>query len=218
MSELPLKVSVVTVNYKMPEFIRHLLEGVEAAKWAFPFEYILVDNDSHDGVPAFVRERFSWVKVRENQNTGFGGGNNVALKEVKGEYVILMNPDLTVFPDEVEKWIAWMDEHPDVGISGPRTLNPDRTDQNSCYAFHHWSTPVYRRTALGKMPWAKKELNRFLLTDMDRTKEQDVDWVQGSAMCIRRSLLERIGGFDESFFMYLKIRIYVVGPGQRGCA
>lgn len=204
MPETNPKVSVVTVNYKMPEFIRHLLEGVEKAKWTFPFEYFLVDNDSKDGVPAFVRERFPWVQVRENQNTGFGGGNNVAFKEAKGEYVILMNPDLTVFPGEVEKWIAWMDANPDVGISGPRTLNPDRSDQNSCYAFHNWSTPVYRRTSLGKLPWAKKELNRFLMTDMDRTVEQDVDWVQGSAMCIRRSLLERIGGFDESFFMYFE--------------
>ena len=196
------KISVITVNYKMPDFIRHLLEGVEAARWPFPFEYFLVDNDSKDGVPAFVRERFSWVQVRENQNTGFGGGNNLAFKEAKGEYIILMNPDLTVFSGEVEKWIEWMDAHPDVGISGPLTLNPDRSIQNSCYAFHRFLTPVYRRTMLGKLPWAKKEINRFLLADMDRTKAQDVDWVQGSAMCIRRSLLEQIGGFDESFFMY----------------
>mgnify|MGYP000942810289 FL=1 len=58
------KISVITVNYKMPDFIRHLLEGVEAARWPFPFEYFLFDIDLKDGVPAFVRERFSWVQVR----------------------------------------------------------------------------------------------------------------------------------------------------------
>lgn len=204
MSSISLKASFVTVNYKMPHFIRQLFEGIEAAHWTFPFEYFLVDNDSKDGVPAMVRERFSWVQVRENQNSGFGGGNNLAFREAVGEYVVLLNPDLTVFSGEVEKWLTWMDEHPDVGISGPRTLNPDKTDQTSCYAFHSFLIPAYRRTFLGKLPWAKRELDRFLMSGMDRTKEQDVDWVQGSAMCIRRSLLEKLGGFDESFFMYFE--------------
>ncbi|MBP7134612.1 glycosyltransferase family 2 protein [Patescibacteria group bacterium] len=198
------KVSFVTVNYRMPHFIRNLFEGIEQAAWTFPFEYFLVDNDSKDGIPALVRERFPWVSVREQENKGFGSGNNLAFQEAKGEYVILLNPDLTIFPGEVERWIEWMDAHPEIAISGPRTLNPDRSDQLSCYAFPSLFTPVYRRTFLGALPWAKRELRRFLMQDIDRTKEQDVDWIQGSAMCIRRSLLEQIGGFDERFFMYFE--------------
>ena len=203
-SASPLKASFVTVNYKMPDFIRQLFEGVEAAKWTFPFEYILVDNYSGDGVPAMVRERFPWVKVRENINNGFGAGNNLAFREATGEYVILLNPDLTVFPGEMEKWIEWMDAHPAVGISGPRTLNPDRSDQTSCYRFPSLLMPVYRRTFLGNTSWGKRYVKNFLMEEMDRTKEQEVDWVQGSAMCIRRSVLEKLGGFDERFFMYLE--------------
>ena len=204
MAERP-KVSFVTVNYKMPHFVRHLLQGVEGARLPFEFEYFLVDNASEDGVLQMAAERFPWVKTAAmDRNGGFGAGNNRVLPETQGEYVVLMNPDTVVFPGELEAWIDWMDRHPDVGASGPRVLNPDGSDQNTACRFPTLLTPVYRRTILGKTPWGKKNLSRYLMEDMDRAAEQDVDWVQGSALCIRRSVLEQIGHFDERFFMYFE--------------
>jgi len=204
MQEQP-KVSFVTVNYKMPHFVRHLLQGVEDARLPFVFEYFLVDNASADGVLDMVGERFPWVKTAAmDSNAGFGAGNNRVLPEAKGEYVLLMNPDTVIFPGELEAWIEWMDAHPDVGASGPRILNPDGTDQNSVCRFPTLFTPIFRRTALGKTPWGKKALKKYLMEDMDRNLEQDVDWVQGSALCIRRSVLEQVGHFDEGFFMYFE--------------
>lgn len=208
MSDSSPRVSFITVNFQMRDYIRNLLKGIEDAKLGFSYEYLLVDNyppGKQDGILEIAREQFPWVKTMDTGgNLGFGRGNNLAMKEAKGDYILLANPDLTVFPGELEKWIEWMDQHPDVGISGPRTLNPDGTDQESCYRFYTIMMPLYRRTVLGKLPWAKREVDRFAMKGMDRTKEQDVDWVQGSAMCIRRSLLEKIGGFDERYFMYLE--------------
>jgi GT2 family glycosyltransferase len=199
------KVSFVTVNYKMPHFVRHLLQGVQDAALPFSFEYFLVDNGSADGVLAMVSERFPWVKTMDTgRNAGFGAANNLALPEAKGEYVIFLNPDTVVFPGELEAWIDWMDKRPEVGASGPRVLNPDGSDQQTACRFPTLFTPVYRRTLLGKTPWGKKSLSKYLMDGMDRGLEQDVDWVQGSALCIRRSVLERIGHFDERFFMYFE--------------
>jgi hypothetical protein len=152
-----------------------------------------------------VRERFSWAQaIQAPRNEGFGAGNNVGLRLARGRYVILLNPDLTVFPGEMEKWIKWMEDHPDVGISGPRVVNPDGTDQDSCYRFPGLLTPMYRRTFLGRLPWGRRHVDRYLMKGMDRARDQDVDWVLGAAMCIRRDLLDRIGHFDPRYFMYFE--------------
>lgn len=197
------RISFITVGYKHLHHVRHLLSGVEQAKLDVPFEYLFVDNASGDGSDAMVRERFPWVNViTAEENRGYGAGNNLALKHVRGEYVLLCNPDVLVFPKEIEAWIAWMDTRPDVAISGPRVLNPDGSDQESCYRFPSIWTPLLRRTVLGALPWLRSSVERHVMKDMDRSREQDVDWVLGAAMLIRKSALEKIGHFDETFFMY----------------
>lgn len=196
-------VSFVTVNYKTPHFIRHLLQGIQDAQLGFSYEYFVVDNDSKDGTVEMVQERFPWATVIASpKNVGFGAGNNLAFQQAKGKYIVLMNPDLTVFPGELETWIEWMEKHPDVGISGPRIVNPDWSDQDSCYRFPTLFIPLYRRTFLGKL--AKKTVDAYLMKDMDRTREQDVDWVLGASLCVRREDLDKIGRFDERFFMYFE--------------
>lgn len=199
------RVTMITVNYRTPHFIRHLLAGLDEARPDLDFEYILVDNASGDGTPELVRERFPWARVIEAPaNRGYGAGNNLAIREARGEYILLLNPDLMVFEGQIERWIEWMDAHPDVAISGPRIYNPDGTDQDSCYAFPNLFTPVLRRTALGRLAVARPHMDRYLMRGMDRNAEQDVDWVLGAAMLIRKSALEEVGHFDERFFMYFE--------------
>lgn len=200
-----MKVTFITVCYKTPDLIRSLLRGVEAAAFSFPFEYILVDNCAGDGTGDMVRSRFPWVKVIDAPgNVGFGRGSNLALRGAKGEYVMLFNPDLTVFTGEMEKLLAFADARPDHGIIGPQILNPNRTVQRSFHRFHTVLTPIYRRTVLGQTPWGRRALDWFLMNDADVNAVQDVDGIFGAAMLIRRSALEKIGPFDETFFMYFE--------------
>lgn len=203
-SEQPL-VTFVTVNFRMREHIRNLLKGLEEANLKFPYEYYMLDCSSEDGTTAMVNELYPWVKtIDPKANLGFGRGNNVVFKVAKGKYIMLTNPDLVIFPDQLEKLVDWMEQHPDVGIGVPRVLNPDHSDQATCCRFPTVGIPFYRRTFLGKLPWAKKAVGHFLMNDMDRSKEQPVAWAHGSALCIRRDLLDKIGGFDEKFFMYFE--------------
>ena len=131
-SEQP-KVTFITVNFRMREHIRNLLKGLEDAQVRFPYEYYMVDCSPEDGTTVMVNELYPWVKtIDPKANLGFGRGNNVAIKVSKGEYIMLTNPDLVIFPDQLEKLIEWMDKHPDVGIAAPRVLNPDGTDQETC--------------------------------------------------------------------------------------
>lgn len=199
------KVTFVTVCYKTPDLIRNLLKGVEAANFSFPFEYYLVDNNPGDGTGEMVRQRFPWVKVIDSPgNIGFGAGNNQAFRLAKGEYVMLFNPDLTVFAGEMEKLLAFADANARIGIVGPRLQNPNQTLQRTYYRAHRFVTPIYRRTFLGKTPWGKRELNRFLMVDTDERAVQDVDGLIGAALLMRSSMLAEVGHFDEKFFMYFE--------------
>ena len=200
------KVSFVTVCYRTPGLIRMLLKGVEAANLKFPFEYFLVDNAPGDGTSALVRERFPWVQIIETpRNVGFGSGNNLALKRARGDYAMVVNPDLTVFPGELEKLISFMDDHPDVAFAGPALFNPDGTRQDSCYRFPSPLIPLYRRTFLGRTTWGRRAVYYYLMRDVHPvTQPLEVDVLMASAIMMRRSALREIGLFDERFFMYFE--------------
>lgn len=205
MNDMHPKVTFVTVCFRTPGLIRQLLKGVEAAHFSFPFEYILVDNAAGDGTGAMVREEFPWVTILDEQgNVGFGAGNNVAFRRARGEYIMLVNPDLTFFPGEFEKLLAFADTHPDHGFMGPRLLNPDRTLQRSFHRFPGPQIPIVRRTPLGRTTWGMRQIDRYLMRDADPDAIQDVDGLFGAAILIRAKALETIGHFDEHFFMYFE--------------
>lgn len=200
------KVTFVTVCYKTPNLIRLLLKGFESADIKFPFEYYLVDNAPGDGTGDMVREKYPWVNIIETpKNIGFGAGNNHALRRARGEYVMLVNPDLVVFPGELEKLVEFLDGHPDIGLVGPKLLNPDRTCQYSCYRFPNPMIPLYRRTPLGLTPWGKRAIKHYLMhEDLKRDQAMEVDALMGSALMMRRKVLDEVGHFDERFFMYFE--------------
>lgn len=199
------KVSFVTVSYKNPGLIRQLLKGFEQAQLAFPYEYFMVDNAVGDGTGTMVRERFPWVTMIDSPgNVGFGVGNNIGFQQAQGEYVMLINPDLTIFPGELEKLVAFADAHPDVGLVGPKVLNPDGSLQRSFHRFPGLLIPLLRRTFLGKTTWGKKMVQDYFMQDADPDKVQEVDGLFGAAILIRRKALDQIGFFDQRFFMYFE--------------
>lgn len=197
-----MKVSFITVCYNTPNLIRVLLRGVEQAGFSFPFEYFLVDN-GQDGTGEFVRKRFPWVTVIEpGKNIGFAAGNNLAIERATGEYIMLVNPDLTIFQGEVEKLVAFADTAPDAGIMGPWIESPNGTRQETCTRFPSFMLPAYNRTFLGRTPWGKRVLDRHHMRDVNHTEPHDAEVIYGAAMLIRRSAIKDIGAFDERFFMY----------------
>jgi len=199
-----MKVTFITVAYKTPHLIRNLLKGVEAARFAFPFEYILVDNGDDDTAD-MVRERFPWVKVISGHgNVGFAAANNRGFTEATGEYVMLINPDLTIFSGEMEKLVAFADADQTIGFVAPRLLNPNGTVQQNVHRFPTMLIPVYRRTFLGQTSWGRRAVSRHFMEDTDLSKPIDIDGAIGGALLIRRKVLMEIGGFDERYWLYFE--------------
>jgi len=197
--------SIVIVNWNVRELLRRCLGSIYAG-WQRPhedLEVVVVDNASHDGSADMVRREFPQVILLENQhNLGFTAGNNQALKQAHGRYVMLLNPDTEVVGDAPMALIAYMDTHPEVGVIAPKLLNPDGTVQSSRRRFPTLATAFLESTAL-QQSWPDNQVLRdYYMLDRSDDEVQEVDWSVGACLLVRRAVIERIGLLDEGFFMY----------------
>lgn len=199
-------ISIIIVNYKSKGFTLNCLKSIHEADWhGLNYEIIVVDNNSGDNTPDIVRWQYPDVRLIEaKKNLGMGGGNNLGIRQAKGRYVAIMNPDTLVFKDTFQKLFKLMEDNSHIGIVGPKQYNPDRTIQDSCYRWHGLWTPLFRRTALGLSHLGQRDLERFLMCDFDKNSFCDVDWLLGSFLFMRAEALSEVGGFDERFFLYFE--------------
>src|SRR5437868_6890241 len=124
-SEAPIRLSVAIVNWNTRDLLLEALASIYDAPPAFPFEVFVVDNASTDGSAAAVVARFPQVCLRANtENVGYAQGNNQAIERARGEYVLLLNPDVLLPPGGLERAVAFMDSHPDAGALGVRQVHP----------------------------------------------------------------------------------------------
>ena len=119
-----MKLSVIIVNYNVKYFLEQCLHSVQKACASIDSEVFVVDNNSVDGSCQMVREKFPSIALIENQiNNGFSTANNQAIRQAKGEYILLLNPDTIVEEDSFTKCIRFMDEHSDAGGLGVKMID-----------------------------------------------------------------------------------------------
>jgi hypothetical protein len=202
--------SIIIVNWNTRDLLAQCLESVRRDVQTFKrsnvrtckrasVETFVVDNASTDGSAQMVRERFPWVRLIENEeNVGFARANNQAIRQSRGRYVLLLNPDTEVQPGALETLVRFMDDHPQAGAAGVRLLNPDGTLQRSTYLLPTLSREFWRLFHLDALwPYSCYRIN-----DWDLSLPRQVDIVQGACLAVRREALERIGLLDEEFFIY----------------
>lgn len=199
-------ISIIILNYKSKGFTMACLKSIMEADFAnLKHEIIVVDNNSDDSVGEILAWQYPEVIFIQNKkNTGMGAGNNTGIAKASGEYVVIMNPDTIAFKDTFKRLHEYMEANPEVGVVGPMQLNPDKSIQDSCYRWHGLMIPVYRRTFIGKLPFAKKAIENFLMKDYDHTYSREVDWLLGSFLFVRKKAIEKTGMFDERFFLYFE--------------
>lgn len=200
--------SIVIISWNVGELLRRCLDSIpESLKGergkSLLVETIVFDNGSADGSADMVREGFSWVHLMESEvNLGFTKGNNLAIGQSEGRYILLLNPDTEVVGDALGTMVVYMEAHPRVGALGPQLLNPDGTSQSSRRRFPTMATAFLESTVLH--PWfeGSRILERYYVLDRPDDEIQPVDWVVGAALLIRREALHQVGPLDEEFFMY----------------
>jgi len=196
--------SIIIVNYNVKEFIQNLLESIKSASLNLKTEIIVVDNASDDGSIELIKQKYPYVHLIENhRNEGFSKANNLGLKIAKGKYLLLLNPDTIVKEDTFEKMISFFEATPEAGMAGCKLLNTDGTLQLACRrGFPGPWASFTKVTGLSTLFPKSPLFARYNLTYLDENKTYAVDAISGAFMMIRREVYEKIGGLDETFFMY----------------
>jgi GT2 family glycosyltransferase len=196
--------SVVVLNWNAAHYLRAALSSLVGQNWKHNIEVIVVDNASKlDDSVDIVRGEYSQVRLLAlEKNIGFAAGNNAALPYARGDYLLFLNPDTVTHEGALDILIDWMDAHPQAGACGPKLLNDDGTLQKSCRAFPSFGAGLFRSSFLGRMfpnnPWTRS----YLMLDFSHDRAAQVDWLSGAALLVRRTTIEKIGKWDEDFFMY----------------
>ena len=197
--------SIIIVNYKDAPLLRLCLKSLQrVVPVSFAHEIIVVDVSAGPETAHIATQEFKNIHyLPYKENVGYTRAANYGLKAAKGDAMFVMNPDIIPLEGSFEKMYAHLKENPQIGLMGPQLLNFDGSFQQSCFRFYTPFTIVYRRTFLGKLPFVKNVLNRFLLKDKDLTHPLLVDWLMGSALMVSRTALETAGYMDEQLYMYM---------------
>lgn len=196
--------SVIIVNYNVKYFLEQSLLSVKKATEGYDTEVFVIDNASEDGSAQFIRENFQWVKLIENtENLGFGRANNQGLKLASGKYILILNPDSILGEDSLRLLIDFLDKHPDIGAVGPKIVDREGKFELACRRGFPTPFAAFSKiTGLASLFPNSRFFAKYNLTYLDPDKLSEVDALVGAFILLRREVYEKVGGFDEQFFMY----------------
>ena len=196
--------SIIINHYKSPEVLKLCLNYLKKNA-PENVEIIVTDSETIEETQDMMHYDFSEVRyLSEKENIGFAKSVNRGIKKASGDFFLIINADVMVTEkNAIPEMLAYIGEHEDVGVLGPRLFNINGEHQPSCFRFYAPSTILARRTPYGKTPWGKKELERFLI-NVTGSDPVTSDWLMGSALLVRREAYEQVGPMDERYFMYLE--------------
>jgi GT2 family glycosyltransferase/tRNA A-37 threonylcarbamoyl transferase component Bud32 len=186
---------VIVVAYNGAEILPACLESIPPG-----MERVVVDNGSTDGTPELVAQKFPETRLLRNPvNRGFAQAVNRGLEGGTSPYVCLLNSDARLEAASLSTLVGYMDAHPEVGVTAPQLYHEDGRRQHSFDNFPSLAT-VFLNKSLLRMLFPR----RYPSKSQEFTEPREVESVIGACMILRRDLVGRIGGFDESYFLFLE--------------
>src|SRR6185503_8197516 len=197
-------VSIIVVSYRTRELTLECLRSVLRATKHASYELLVVDNASDDASAAAIAKEFPAIRLMaRSDNVGFARANNIAAKEAKGRYLLLLNPDTVVLEGGIDRLVAFAEARPAARIWGGRTLYADGSlNPTSCWRRMTLWNVLCRTTGLTGLFPSSRLFNSESYGRWDRSTVSEVDIVTGCFFLIERAFWERLGGFDARFFMY----------------
>ncbi len=200
------RLAVVIVAYETPELLAACLDSLARAGVVGRDRVIVVDNSRTDGCAEVARQTAGVHLIRNDHNLGYARAVNqgIAAAGAAADFFLILNPDIEVEPEAVNRLVASMAAHPEAGLAGAKLLNPDRSLQLSCRRFYTAGALLLRRTFLGRLFPRHPVLRHHLMLDWDHSSLRNVDWLIGACLLARRAAVEEVGLMDERFFLYFE--------------
>ena len=192
---MPKESLVVTLN--SATWIERCLESLRGTG----AEVIVVDHGSTDETLELVQKTCPDARIVQQENLGFGAGNNTGMRVASGRYFLLLNADAWLRDDALERLVAFADEHPEAAVVGPRLLNPDGTLQRSVRGYPSPWRIATEYFFLRKLAPRSRALNAFYGAGFDHDSVREAEFLGGACLLVRREAVDSIGGFDEDFFL-----------------
>lgn len=188
--------SIIIVSYNVKRLLEQCLYSVSNALKGIAGEVIIIDNASADDSIGHLQPLFPHFRfIANSSNEGFAKANNKALAVSTGKFVLFLNPDTVVPPDCFSKCIAFLEAKPSAGALGVRMLNEEGK-------FLKESKRGFPSPFVSLLKLSGISGSRYYLSHLNEHKDHEVAVLSGAFMMIKKSVLERTGGFDERFFMY----------------
>ena len=192
-----MKLSIVILNYNVRYFLELCLKSVQAAIVNIDAEIIVIDNNSEDESCHMLKDIFPDVKLIENkQNHGFSKGNNIGVNMAKGEYLCILNPDTVVAEDTFTSLLKFCEGKEKLGAVGCKLIN---------------GVGVFLPESKRNIPYVKAAFKKLFSNSSEYYANHlaedaigQIDVLVGAFMFLRRDLYNKVGGFDEDYFMYVE--------------
>lgn len=189
--------SIIILSYNTKKLLEDCLDSVfPETPSRYTREVFVSDNGSTDGSQEMVKTKFPQVKLIENNaNLGFSKGNNVAIRQATGKYILLLNSDTVVQPDAFDAMVRKAESDPQIGVVGPKVLLASGELDPS--ARRHFPNPA---NAFLRLFGLKKFSNYNITAPIG--EEMEVDAVTGACMLVPKTVIDKVGMLDEDYFFY----------------
>lgn len=198
-------ISIVIVNYNVKDHLDACISSIyKSNNNIYNLEIFIVDNNSIDGSSALIRNKYPDVNFIDNdKNLGFSKANNIALKQITGKYVLILNPDTILEEGTFEKLISFCENNKDTGaISSKLIMANGKLDLACKRSFPSLGVALPRIIGLSRLFPKSKIFGKYNLTYLNENETYEVDAICGAFMFIPKTVLDKTGFFDEDYFMY----------------
>lgn len=195
--------SVIIVTWNSEKWIKNCLDSILAHTDNLKIEIIVLDNFSQDKTLETLKTYGAKIMLIQNSlNLGYAKGCNQGLKIAQGNYFLLLNPDTEVIENSLKKLFLFMEQNPQIGALGPLLLDFQGKIQPSCRRFPNYKLLLWEFSGLSRLFPRNKIFGAWKMGDFDFQSTKEVDQPMGSALLVRKKVIQQVGLMDERFSMF----------------
>lgn len=203
--------SVIILSYNTKDITDECLSRLQVAvdrcqrKLGNKIEVIVLDNASKDGSAEMIENKHKWVRlIKSKVNTGYSKGNNIAFKKTSFPYILLLNSDVFLEEDSLTKSLEYFRDHPDFDVLGPKLVYGNGKFQPSAGNLPTPANTIFWILGISLIPYIRELTSPFHPNYPNFFKSvKQVGWVTGAFFALKKDVYKKVGGFDESIFMYM---------------